>query len=141
VVLAGPNGQERTHTVTYRVPTGAPTGTLYFTVADGATTNFTEFRQTLTNSPRTPSQLVTFLNSLRDSTKAYVRVWRAEADYDVQGQNLPDPPPSVAQILARTQSGLGAAVLSRNSKVAELEVGADGMVISGSKTVQVEIRE
>jgi hypothetical protein len=32
-------------------------------------------------------------------------------------------------------------MLSRNSKVAELEIGADGMVISGSKTVQVEIRE
>jgi hypothetical protein len=141
VVLVGPNGQERSRTVTYRVPTGALAGPLYFTVADGAATNFTEFRQTLTASPRTPSQLVAFLNSLRDNTKAYVRVWRAEADYDVQGQSFPAPPPSVAQILARTQTGLGAAVPSRNSKVAELVVGADGMVVSGSKTVQVEIKE
>ena len=39
VVLAGPNGVERSHKVTYRVPVGAPTGTLYFTVADGTTTN------------------------------------------------------------------------------------------------------
>ena len=39
VVLSGPNGLESTHKVTYRVPTGAPTGTLCFTVADGSTTN------------------------------------------------------------------------------------------------------
>ena len=141
VVLSGPNSQEKSRTVTYRVPLGAPTGPLYFTVADGTTTDYTEFRQTLTASPRTPSQLVTFLNALRDNTKAYVRVWRAEADYGVQGQSFPAPPPSVAQILARAQPGLGSAALSRNSKVAELIIEGDGMVISGSKTVQVEIRE
>jgi hypothetical protein len=68
-------------------------------------------------------------------------VWRPEADYDVQGQNLPAPPPSVEQILARSQTGLGAAVQARNAKVAELEISTGGMVVSGSKTVQVDIKE
>jgi hypothetical protein len=30
---------------------------------------------------------------------------------------------------------------ARNSKVAELEIPADGLVVSGSKTVQVDIKE
>jgi hypothetical protein len=47
----------------------------------------------------------------------------------------------VAQILARAQPGVSGPQASRNSKVAELEIGADGMVVTGSKTVQVDIKE
>jgi hypothetical protein len=141
VAMAGPNGAEITREVSYRVPVGAATGPLYFTVADGSTTNTTEYRQLLTTPPRTPSQLVAFLNSLRDNTRAYVRVWRAQPDFDVMGLSFPSPPPSVEQILARSQPGLGATMLSRNSKVGELEIDAGGMVVSGSKTVQVEVKE
>ncbi len=141
VVLAGPNGQETARKISYQVPIGAATGPLYFTVADATTTNAAEYRQLLTTNPRTATQLVNFLNSLHDNTRAYVRVWRPETDYDVQGQNLPSPPPSIAQILARFQSGVGPALPSRNSKVAEFEISADGMVVTGSKTVQVDIKE
>jgi hypothetical protein len=141
VVLSSPNGVEATRKVAYRVPTGALAGPLYFTVSDGSTANITEYRQVLAAPPRTPTQLVGFLNSLRDNNRAYVRVWRAEADYDVQGQNLPAPPPSIEQILVRSQAAPGALVPARNSKVAELEIPAGGMVVSGSKTVQVDIKE
>jgi hypothetical protein len=127
--------------VSYRVPIGAATGPLYFTVADGSTTNLTEYRQLLVSPPRSPSQLVAFLNSLRSSTSAYVRVWRAQPDFDVQGERFPSPPPSVEQILARSQAGVGAAMLSRDAKVGEIEIESGGMVVSGSKTVQVEIKE
>jgi hypothetical protein len=85
--------------------------------------------------------LVAFLNSLRDNTKAYVRVWRQEANYNVQGHNLPSPPPSVEQILTRLEPAAGAALLSYGSKVAEFELDAGGMMVTGSKTVQVEIKE
>jgi hypothetical protein len=141
VVLSGPNGVESTRKVSYRVPIGAATGPIYFTVADGSTTNMTEYRQLLVSPPRSPSQLVAFLNSLRSNTSAYVRVWRAQPDFDVQGERLPSPPPSVEQILARSQSGVGATMLARDAKVGEIEIEAGGMVLSGSKTVQVEIKE
>jgi len=141
VVLTGPNGVETSRKVSYHVPIGALAGPLYFTVADGSTTNMTDYRQMLSTTPRSPAQLVTFLNSLRDNTRAYVRVWRPEADYDVEGQNLPAPPPSVGQILARSQAGVGETAQTRNSKIGELEISTSGMVVSGSKTVQVEIKE
>ncbi len=141
VALTGPNGAEISRTLSYRVPVGAATGPLYFTVADGSTTNSAEYHQLLTTPPRSSSQLVSFLNSLRDNTRAYVRIWRPQPDFDVMGQSFPSPPPSVEQILARSEPGLGATMLSRNSKVGELEIEAGGMVISGSKTVQVEVKE
>jgi hypothetical protein len=81
------------------------------------------------------------MNSLRPNTKAYVRVSRAEPAYDVLGETLPDPPPSLALILGRTQSSLGGSALTGNSKIAELEISAGEVVISGSKTIQVEVRE
>jgi hypothetical protein len=141
MVLSGPNGVESTHKVTYRVPVGAKTGTLYFTVADGSTTNITEYRQFLDSAPRSSAQLVAFLNGLHDNTKAYVRVWRPEANYSVGGYNLPSPPPSVGQILSRMDPAMAPVLAAQGSKVAEFQVGADGVVVSGSKTVQVEITQ
>jgi SpoIVB peptidase S55 len=140
-VLAGDNGAETSRTVRYQVPVGASPGTLYFTVADGATTNLTEFRQFLNNVPKSPDQLVSVVNSLRANTSAYVRVWRADPAYQLEGGDFPDPPPSVAMILAGSPPVLGGVAQVRNSKVAELEISGGDTVISGSKTIQVEIKE
>jgi len=54
---------------------------------------------------------------------------------------LPDPPASVAMILAGSQSSQAGITQSRNSKVGEIEIDGGDMVISGVKTVQVEIKE
>ena len=128
--------------VSYQVPIGAQTGPLQFTAADANTINITEYRQLVTTPPKSPGQLVSFINALRANTKGYIRVWRTEPAYDVEGETLPDPPPSVAMILARTQSSLTSTPALPNSKVAELEIPAGSdMVISGSKTIQVEVKE
>ena len=140
-VLSGDNGAETTRSVRYRVPEGAPPGTLYFTVADGNTTNITELRPFLTNVPKSPAQLISLVNSLRANTSAYVRVWRADPDYQLEGGDFPDPPPSVALILAGSPPVLGGVAQTRNSKLAELEISGGDTVISGSKTIQVEIKE
>jgi hypothetical protein len=140
-ILAGENGAELTRKLSYTVPVGASAGTLYFTVADAASANLTEYQQLLTTAPRTPSQLVSFLNGLRRNDKAYLRVWRSDTAYSVQGQDLPDPPPSVSMILAKTQASLSSTMLWRGSKVAEMDLSAGDAVVTGSKTVQVEIKE
>jgi hypothetical protein len=136
-VLAGENGTELTRKVSYTVPVGAEAGLLYFTVADGMSTNVAEFRQIALGSPKSPEQLVSAVNKLRTNNKAYVRVWRAEPDFQMDADDLPDPPPSAALILATSP----AALQTRNSKVTELEITAGDIVISGSKTVQVDVKE
>jgi hypothetical protein len=142
VSLSGENGLELTRTVSYKVPVGAPLGPLQFTAADANTINITEYRQLVSTPPKSPAQLVSFMNGLRANTKAYVRVWRAEPSYDVQGETLPDPPPSVGMILQRTQASLSTTPATPNARITELEipVGAD-MVVAGSKTIQVEVKD
>ncbi len=141
LALAGDNGAELIRKVSYTVPIGARPGPLQFTAADANTINLTEFRQMLVQAPRSAEQLVATLNAFRPNTRAYLRVWRAEPSYDVQGENLPDPPPSLAMILARTQPSLSAVPAMPNSRVAEYEIPAGGAVVTGSKTIQVDIKE
>jgi hypothetical protein len=141
VVLAGENGAETTRQVEYQVPIGAEPGPLYFTVADANTANLADFRQILTTSPRSAGQLIATVNNLHPNTKAYIRVWRADPAFQLEGADLPDPPASVALILAGSQSSLAGITQTRNSKIAGMEVDAGDMVVSGSKTIQVEIKE
>ncbi|SPF49578.1 conserved exported hypothetical protein [Candidatus Sulfopaludibacter sp. SbA4] len=141
VVLIGENGAETTRRLDYDVPIGAEPGILYFTVADANTTNLADFRQILTSNPHSPAQLITTVNNLHPNTKAFVRVWRADPAFQLEGADLPDPPASVAMILANSQSSLAAITQTRNSKIAEIEIDGGDMVISGVKTVQVEIKE
>jgi hypothetical protein len=136
-VLVGDNGSEVSRTVNYTVPIGAPAGPLFFTVADGNVANLSEFRQILGSTPRSTEQLMASVNKLRANTKAYVRVWRAEPNFQLDAEDFPDPPPSLALILGASQTALQ----TRNSKVAELEISAGDAVISGTKTVQVEVKE
>jgi len=140
-MLVGENGAEIPRTIVYQVPQGITPGPLYFTVADGMTTNLAELRQIIGAQPKSISQLLSTVNSLRANTKAYVRVWRPEPAFQLEGADFPDPPPSIAMILGGSQGGQGSITQTRNSKVAELEIGAGDSVINGSKTVEVEVKE
>jgi hypothetical protein len=141
VVLAGENGAETRRQVEYQVPIGAEPGPLYFTVADANTANLADFRQILATSPRSAGQLIATVNNLHPNTKAYIRVWRTDPAFQLEGADLPDPPASVALILAGSQSSLAGITQTRNSKIAGMEMDAGDMVVSGSKTIQVEIKE
>ncbi len=139
--LNGENGAELTRKTSYTIPVGAELGTLSFTVSDASSSNLAEYQQWIGSAPRTADQVVDFLNGLRPNNKAYVRVWRQDPSYQVNGQDLPDLPSSAALIFARQQTGSGTVPLGRGSKIAEIPLDAGDGVVTGSKTVQVEIRE
>jgi hypothetical protein len=141
ISLTGENGAETIRNVEYQVPIGMEPGTLYFTVADANVTNIADFRQVLTTTPRSPVQLVSTVNSLHGNNKAYVRVWRADPAFQLEGSDLPDPPASVALILGSSQSSSPGITQTRNSKIGEMEIDAGDMVVTGTKTVQVEVKE
>ncbi|MDQ6700013.1 MAG: hypothetical protein M3Z36_07490, partial [Acidobacteriota bacterium] len=136
-LLTGENGRELSRTVRYTVPAGTAPGTLYFSVTDGAQSSIAELRQIVGNEPRSPAQVISNANRMRSNSKAYVRVWRADPAFQVDGQDLPDPPPSIALIMTGTQ----AIAQTRNSKIGEIEIDAGDNVVAGSKTVQVEVKE
>lgn len=141
VVLSGENGTESVRKTRYDVPIGATPGPLLFTVADANTANLAEYQQLIGVAHKSPAQLISFVNSLRTNTKAYVRISRPEPGYDVMGQSLPDPPPSLALVLAKSQSALGGSLMPQLSRIAELVIDAGDVVVTGSKTIQVEVKE
>jgi hypothetical protein len=141
VTLTGENGAETQRKILYRVPVGAPMGPINFTAADASTTNVTEFGASIGLQYHSPGQVLEFLNGLRSNTKAYVRVWRNESAYTIDGRDLPSPPPSVAMILSRAQTQATAVASLRGSKLAEIEIPGGNNVVTGSKTVQVEVKE
>ena len=141
VLLTGENGTETTRRVEYQVPPGAENGPLYFTVSDATNANLSDFRQILTSSPRTPGQLITTVNDLHPNTKAYVRVWRAEPNFQLEGADLPAPPASVALVFEASQTSQAGIAQMRNSRIAEIEIDGGDMVITGVKTIQVEVKE
>jgi SpoIVB peptidase S55 len=140
VTFTGENGAELQKTLHYRVPVGAPQGVLSFTVSDGSLSNLLDYQQMAATVAKSPTQLVSFLNNLRPNTNAYVRVWRTDPAFQVQGQDLPDPPPSVGLILARAQAAQGL-YLPRGSKIDELQIETGNVVVTGSKTAQVEVKQ
>jgi len=141
VTLAGENGVETQRKVLYRVPVGAPLGPINFTATDASSTNMTEFGASIGLQYHSPGQVLEFLNGLRTNTKAYIRVWRNEAAYNIDGRDLPSPPPSVAMILNRAQTQAAGLPNLRGSKLAEIEIPAGDNVVTGTKTVQVEVKE
>ena len=142
VVLSGANGAEETPHVHYRLPIGVPTGTLYFTVADASATNTIEYQAAVSTPQHSPAEVLNLLNSLRSNTKAYLRVWRSEPSFTVEGSDLPDPPPSLAMLLTRAQAAGTNLLTARGAKLAEIEISpAAGLVVTGTKTVQIEVKE
>ena len=134
--FVGESGVEVEQSATYTAPSGAPAGTLNITVADGPTANLAEYRQFLGVPPRNAEQLVEFLNGLRTSRKAYVRLWRMAPTWTAQGESLPAPPASMTLLLARSTL-----MQTPGAKVAELELPGGDFVFTGSKTVQVEVKD
>lgn len=140
VALSGDNGAETVRTVDYRVPAGAQAGPLYFTVSDAATANVNDFRQTVSAIPRNADQLIATANNLHANNKAYVRVWRGDTAFQLEGADLPAPPASVALVLEGAQSSVAGITQVRNSKIAQIEIDGGDVAISGVKTIQVEVK-
>lgn len=148
VALAGENGIQLTRSVTYHVPIGAPTGPLNFTVSDGNTLNYPDFAGMNSASAHNSTQLIDLLNKYRGSQAAYIRVWRPEPAFTISGPSpggeLTDPPPSVALILSdpsTSPTSNASQLATRGSGIAELVAPIDGYVVSGAKTLQVEVKE
>jgi hypothetical protein len=142
ILFSGENGLEVTRSAHVQIPIGAPTGTLNLTVSDANGLNYPELAGLSPVAAGSPDQLIHELSAIRPSDRAYLRVWRQEPSFPLSGTELTDPPPSVSMILARG-TGTGATMLFalRGSSVAEMPVDPGNYVVSGSKTIQVEVKE
>jgi hypothetical protein len=141
VMLYGENGAEIVKSAHYKIPVGAPVGTLYVTVSDATAANLVDVQTAMGSPARSPAQVFGLLNGLRSNTNGYVRVWRAEPNYTIDGRELPGLPASMAIIVGKTQTGASNLLNARGAKVAEMAIPAGENVVSGSKTIQIEVKE
>jgi hypothetical protein len=142
--LAGEDGLEIKKTARYQVPVGAATGHLFFTVSDATLLNFSELAGLSPVAAASARELVGILNQIRPNNQAYVRVWRQEPSFSLPGGDLTDPPPSVAVVLSKSSSAMGVGnsiAFSRGAEVSEVPIPLGGYAVTGSKTVQLEIKE
>ncbi len=147
-LLEGENGFQMSRTLQYQIPSGAPDGPLNLTLSDGNTLNYPEFAGLSQSSSHSAADLIRTINSFRDNNALYVRVWRPQPSFTITSPTsageLDDPPPSVALVLsdpsnsATNNAGLA---LIRGSEVAQLSVSTPGFVVTGAKTLQVEVKE
>ncbi len=147
-LLEGENGIELKRTATYHVPIGASLGPLNLTVSDANGLNAPEFAGLTQSSLHSPEQLIRVINEFRGSEAAYVRVWRQEPSFTIGGPlpggDVSDPPPSVMLILADPSNSATtsqAQTLTRGSQLEEIKLPVNGFVVSGAKTIQVEVKE
>src|SRR5215471_922350 len=141
IVLTGENGAETVKKSRYRIPVGAPAGPLYVTVSDAATANLAEVQTAMGSPARSPEQVLQLLNGLRSNTNAYIRFWRADMNFTADGRDLPGLPASLAIIFGKAQGGASGSGLTRGAKMAEIAIPAGDNVVTGSKTIQIEVRE
>jgi hypothetical protein len=148
VQLEGENGYQTTQTAKFKIPIGAPNGLLNFTIGDATLQNFADFAGLNASAMQNAARLIETINSYRSSDGLYVRVWRPQPAFSVNGpgpdSELPDPPPSVMLILADPSSsanGSATNAVTRGSEVGQLTILIPGFAVSGAKTVQVEIKD
>lgn len=124
----------------YTIPRGAPAGPLYFSVADAASLNMLDLPKLTAIVPRNPRQLVDLVNGLRGNGNLYLRVWRQEPTYSIQGADLPAPPPSAALILDSSTDVKGGRNAIQNAAVAEMNLNLGNYAVSGSRTIRVDVK-
>jgi hypothetical protein len=80
--------------------------------------------------------LVDFLNGLRSSRQAWVRISRPSPSWTVQGETLPALPASMTLLFGRS-------TLAQfpGGRIAEFPLAAPDFVFTGSKTVQVDVKD
>ena len=134
-------------TIPYQIPVGAPRS-LNLTLSDGNTLNFPDFAGIAQIAIQTSAaEMIDAVNRYRDSDSLYVRIWRQQPAFNVAGPmpggELTDPPPSVALVLADTSSSVssGATATARGSDVAQLKLSVNGYVVTGAKTIQIEVKD
>ena len=85
--------------------------------------------------------MIATLNAWKSNSSAWVRIWRAETGYQVAGEDLPSPPASLALLLARPLAGQATPQWAKGARLAEFEMKAGDFAVTGSKTLQAEVKE
>lgn len=129
-------GGEYVERIPVEIPKDAPIGQLQIIVGDGGSIQALEPRVGFT--PKSLDQLVRELNKIRKSDRLYVRLARAESGAVIKNEEMPSLPPSVLATLGSDRT-IGGYSLTRSTTIFEKEIAPAEFVISGQKTLTVNV--
>ena len=126
----GPDGHEEVRTLSYEVPVSMPAGTVEVTIGDAVTANLAEWRGMLGGRKvRDAADTIRFLNNLRGSDRAYLRVWRRKRSLWLHSDKLPAPPASLHAVLSTAEGRGSGASAELTTTLADQRIGGfDGVV-------------
>lgn len=131
-------GGEYVERIEVQIPADAPLGQLQLMVGDGAAVQASEGRAAFT--PKTVGQLVRELNRVRKADRLYVRLSRSDNGAVINNEEMPNLPPSVLATLGSDRTA-GGYTMTRSVTVFEKELAPAEFVLSGSKSLTVNVVE
>ena len=128
----GPDGREQLRSVPYRVPVSQPAGAVEVTIGDAVSANMQQWRGLFAGRKvRDAADTIRFLNNLRGSDQAYLRIWQRKRSLWLLSDKLPAPPASLHAVLS-TPEGSGAGALpDYSTTLEERMLGGFGGVVRG----------
>jgi SpoIVB peptidase S55 len=130
------DGDEFVERTEIEIPEDAPLGPLQIVVSDGRALQATESRTGFT--PKSLDQLVREMNRVRKFDRLYVRLARTESGAVIKNEEMPGLPPSVLATLGSDRTA-GGYTLTRSSTILEKELPPADFVISGQRTLTVNV--
>ena len=138
VQLRTHRGETVTETLQVEIPASAPTGSYTLLVADAATMDAVEQRETRQGFvARDMGQLLRALNRLRANSRVYARLTRPSGGAVVGGEYLPALPGSVLSVLGSADQGTGVVPLAA-STVWKGELATE-RAVSGWRQITVSV--
>lgn len=129
-------GGEYVERIPLEIPKDIPSGQLQIIVGDGGSIQASEPRAGI--NPKSLDQLVRELNKIRKSDRLYVRLARAESGAVIKNEEMPSLPPSVLATLGSDRT-IGGYSLTRSATIFEKELAPAEFVISGQRTLTVNV--
>jgi hypothetical protein len=140
--LRAANGGEHVEKIPLDIPPDMPVGSLLVTVADGLTLTTVEnrsLRQSFT--PRDLDQLIRAINNIRKNDRVYVRLQRPEPSVVLRGEEFSTLPPSFGTVITSDRSSSSTLSTMRSSNLYEYELPSTPYVITGQRSLTIEVMD
>ncbi|MEW5979120.1 MAG: SpoIVB peptidase S55 domain-containing protein [Acidobacteriota bacterium] len=138
--LRAAGGEEHVERIPIEIPAETPGGPLLMTVADGSTLTAVEnrvLRQSFT--PRNLDQLIRAINNIRKNDRVYVRLQRLDPSVIIRGEELSSLPPSFSAVVTSDRSSSTSLTTLRSSNLYEYELPSTPFVITGQRSLTIEV--
>jgi hypothetical protein len=139
VFLRKPNGDVKVEKYPITVPKDISPGVLKLMIGDGSSMERSDVAASQGFTPTSLRQLIKAINNLKKNNRLYVRLYRDQAGAVIDGEPLPDLPPSLLT-LYRSQKTAGEVKTINQVIYIEHELPATDSVLSGQKIIRINVK-